>query len=510
MVKIKVTKGTSIPFANKNIEESTFKPIIDTFLKLIKINIDKIKSTNNMKYSLLSCIFLCFYEKRKKILNKNEIYDFIKNEIKEHKNKIVLSCFKIKESDSNIVTQKNYYLKLCHIFRINKCFIKLINIEHNSEEKIELNEDYIISHRKSIYINIFGHSFKAEKLKSPTNTKKLSTVKKRKFQNCLSIKKINKTKNEDKDDNEKEEDKENKIKSKILFNIVKENKGKEKTIFYSNKENEKKKKVQFFTTNIEILGKEEKKPNYLNKKRKTIFVTTKPNNCLIMPLFADESSNNHNNKENVSNINYSDNKKFEIASSSNKEMSYINNLANQFILYLKSPRIVTAIRNGNAYIRLNGKILLNYEDDPIINDLLKASMGEYLKFCGYIEYFMGNNKSLSDNEDDNDNDRIYYNKEKHLIENFKAKKKRCSFLINKIIIRLNQFLTEYDYIVRVIKDLYEHEKKINPLKELLHLIDNNKTILCKENILYFEKILFCEFDNATNFFMINYGLMNKI
>jgi hypothetical protein len=140
-------------------------------------------------------------------------------------------------------------------------------------------------------------------------------------------------------------------------------------------------------------------------------------------------------------------------------------------------------------------------------------MGEYFKFREYIEYFVGNKNILCDSEeDDNINKNLAHNKnnKKSIAENFKVKKKRCYFLINKIIIRLTQYLTEYEFLVEIIKDLYNHENNIHPLKELLNIIDNNINILCQENIFHLENILKAEFDNASNFFMINYGITNKV
>jgi hypothetical protein len=229
-----------------------------------------------------------------------------------------------------------------------------------------------------------------------------------------------------------------------------------------------------------------------------------------MPKFVDSSYDIKINikaekeEEYIFNKNNTNYRKYEIVSSSNKEISYINNLANQFVLNLKSPRLLNAIKTGKFYIKMNGQILLNYEDEPIINNLLKATMREYLKFCEYIKYLMGNKNELSDYDDNNDY--LSSNKEKQIVDSFKTIKKKCSFIINKIIIRLTQFITEYDFIVGVIKDLYEHDNNLNSLKELLYLIENNKNILCKENIFHFEKILNTEFDNASNFFMVNHGI----
>ena len=513
MVKIKGNKSSSPLFPSDKASKEKLKLFFDNFLRQIKANIDKIKVTKKKKYSLLSCIFLCFYQKKKNVLDKKEIADFILKEIKINKNKIVIPYVKKKDY---LVTQKNYHQKLYHILKTSNYFIKVINVESDSEDQIKLNEEYIISHKKSIYIKLFGRNSSDKKPKRKTKKRKRVRAKRRKFKKCLIARKNDKIDEDKRDNNEKQ--------NKILFNVIKgknNEKIKEMPFFNPINENEKEaKKIKFFTTKSEILDLENKKVNYLIKKRKNIFVTIKPetsyepkHNFLIMPKFADNSYdikiNIKKEKEDEISLNEKNytNRRYEIVSTSNKEISYINNLANQFILHLKSPRLVNAIKNGDHYIRVNGQILLNYEDDPIISNLLKAIMREYLNFCEYMEYFMGNKNDLSD---DDNNDIFSSNKENHIIDKFKTAKKKCLFIINKIITRLTQFITEYDFITKVIKDLWDCNHNLNSLKELLNLINNNENILCKENIFHFEKILNIEFDNASNFFMVKYGIINKI
>ena len=511
MVKIKSEKGLTASISAIKIPKEKCKLVIDSILRQIKKNIDKIKSIKNKKYSLLSCIFLCFCQKKKRILDKNEINEFIKKEIKFNKNKIVMSCTKSKKS---LVTQKTYCQKLNQILKESKYFIKVINMESDSEEELKLNEDYIISHKKNINIKLFGRHSNEDKPKRKAKIKNRKKVKskKRKFKNCLTVGRHDKIEDENNEITEKN--------NKLLFNVINNDnneKNKDKPMFHPDKENEKEfKKVKFFTTKPQNSEIESKKLTYLNKKRKNIFVTIRPNlkpspkqNNLIMPKFLDSSYDikinikTEKEEEYVLNKNNANYRKYEIISASNKEISYINNLANQFILNLKSPRLVNALKTGKLYIKMNGQILLNYEDEPIINNLLKATMREYLKFCEYIKYLMGNKNELSDYDN---NDYLSFNKEEQIVDNFKTIKKKCSFIINKLIIRLAQFITEYDFIVGVIKDLYAHDNNLNSLKELLNLIENNKNILCKENIFHFEKILNTEFDNACNFFMVNHGI----
>ena len=536
----KLSKSTS--FTNTKIPQHKLKQVVDAFLKQIKQEIDKIKLNKNKKYSLLSCVFLCFYEKKRGIIYKKELYDFIKKEINKNENKIITSCDHIKNSDKSIVTQYNYYHKLNYIFKTNRRFLKVRNMESKEGYQIELNYEYIKKHKENLFIKIFGYGLNGEKSKTPTKTTKSPTIKKRKFQKCLTsknnnkinseVKEINKEEKEvEKEEEEKEEEEEEKYeeekdeekkkekqqKKENLFNVVKVSKNKKVKIAPKNtsvRKGNNMKKIHFFSANIELSEFEKNEPKYLNKKRKSKLVATKTNSnhkYLVRPKFVDVSYSNKLNT--ISNQKNSSDNNSETTSTSNKELSYINKAGNQFVLNLKAPRLVNALKNGDNYIKINGKILFDIKDEPIIQDLLNAAMGEYFKFCEYIEYFMGNKNILSDSEeDDNINKNLAHNKnnKKSIAENFKIKKKRCYFLINKIITRLTQYLAEYEFLVEIIKDLYNHENNIHPLKELLNMIDRNINILCKENIFHLENILKTEFDNASNFFMINYGITNKV
>ena len=56
--------------SSSSVKTKTTKTKIDmpSFLKKIKHKVDKIKSgKKNKRYTLISCIFLCFLEKKKKI-----------------------------------------------------------------------------------------------------------------------------------------------------------------------------------------------------------------------------------------------------------------------------------------------------------------------------------------------------------------------------------------------------------------------------------------------------------
>ena len=156
MVKIKPLKNKKEKTNNKDQKEKC-KSDVFSFLKQIKGNIDKIKLSHNKHYSLLSCIFLCFFEKKKNILDKKEIYEFIKKEISKNSKKIISSHFKNSESEK--ITHKNYYPKVYQMLTRSNCFTKVINMESDSDDQIKLNEEYIISNKNKIYNHLFSDIF---------------------------------------------------------------------------------------------------------------------------------------------------------------------------------------------------------------------------------------------------------------------------------------------------------------------------------------------------------------
>ena len=221
----KLSKSTS--FTNTKIPQHKLKQVVDAFLKQIKQEIDKIKLNKNKKYSLLSCVFLCFYEKKRGIIYKKELYDFIKKEINKNENKIITSCDHIKNSDKSIVTQYNYYHKLNYIFKTNRRFLKVLNMESKEGYQIELNYEYIKKHKENLFLKIFGYGLNGEKSKTPTKTTKSPTIKKRKFQKCLTSKNNNKINSEVKEINKEEKednnDKVNNEELNKLDDLIKDN-----------------------------------------------------------------------------------------------------------------------------------------------------------------------------------------------------------------------------------------------------------------------------------------------
>lgn len=522
MVKLKSVKNKKVHLHKKN-QKPKQNSEFNSFLKEIKTNINKKKSSKNNLYSLFSCIFLCFHENKKKILDKKEICDFVKKEITENNNKIITYSLKLtkpKKSEFEIVTTRNYYPKLNHILNNSKCITKIVDMETNKEEQYELNEEYIIERK----IKIINHLFKPRSFPRIS----LSPLKRKhmKFEFCLSS--VNKKGKKYK--KEKGNDKKKDIKDKDIIN----DKAKEKSENYEedssiisskdtdiNEKNEKgeekdnnyTKKDIFENNKLEgkkIDKKNDKKNALLNQKRKNPF---KIDNCLRMPTFVekidkDDEDNKNKSNKNDQNINndMNDKKKDELISNSLNAKNAIIDQGQQFIILLKNKKFINMLKNdgnNNNNIRVNEHFLLNYQNTSISNFLTIAN-NEYAKFSELIVNILKNKEDIFDL---NDIDELFSDKILNKSEKFQIKKYRCSLLINRIITELSHFLLEYDFVVNVIKEIYENDKNSQALKDIINFIDKNKNILSKENITYFEQLLRTELNKTEIFYIINYDII---
>lgn len=103
-------------------------------LKMLKKYIDEIKSKGKM-YSLISVVFLLFYETGKEILSKNEINTLIKEEVLLNKNKIVSS----NSERCQLITINNYKTKIKDILKNRKFFIRTHNSKGEFAFKLKNN-----------------------------------------------------------------------------------------------------------------------------------------------------------------------------------------------------------------------------------------------------------------------------------------------------------------------------------------------------------------------------------
>ena len=452
----------------------------NSFLELVKNTIDKIKSTKTKKYSLSSCIFLCFYEKKKKILEKKEICDFIKKEILENNNRIINSNLKMPKAKVHIVTQKNYYIKLYHILLKSKCFTKVINMETNKEEQIELNEEYIHHRKNFIFRHLFGHNCNSEK--------SFTDKKYKKFKRINAIKSKNKR-------NKKNND---------ISNDKMNNSNQKESCQKTNKKENEKKEQDYKNDSIKETENEPVKiKKFLRKKRKRA-PTIDKNNMLVMPLFVNPSEcqnkidNKNEDDDDDKNINLEEIKE-EIISQSFKEIKNIVKTGEEFIVFLKNDKFLNFIKN-NDNKKNDIQKFFNSKDDILLHNFIKVAMENYMKFNELLGFF------LNDKENDSEIEDEINIKESDFINYFYKKKNFCILLIFRIISKLFSFILEFNFISEVIDEVSSYNKNSDDTKYIIDLFEKNKIVLNKENIKLLEKILKNELKNATNSYMIKNGI----
>ena len=447
-----------------------------SFLKLVKNKINEIKSDNSKekRYSLLSIIFLCFIENKKKILDRKLILDFVKDEVINNPNKIV-STFKFKNMKRDIITENNCYMKVYQILFKSKIFNNISNNEQN-DTNIELNLEFLDKRKNILYRQMFDEEL--HKSKKINNKKK-----RRKFDNSLSVIKIKTPKIDKKT-----------LKKNELINIEIDNKNNidvDSTIFSIKESSIKKKEDTSINNSIFIDNiKPEKKIEVIGNSiiisksllnLNSISQIDSNENSLVMPLFADDLFNDKERKYKFSSNEY----KRQMCSNTLKEINIIINKGKDFLSILNNPQLLNLLNMDNNYKKI-GFPILNLQNDNYIPSLLKFASDKYTELCKYLNFFLY----------------YKYDDASNLIDeafDIKLIKAKCSLLISGIITKLSQFLLEYNYFVDIIENIFKYRNNFI-LKEILNIINYDKDIISKDNIKYLENLLKLELDNAINYY----------
>ena len=449
-----------------------------SFLKIIKNKIISIKSSNdnNKKYSLISVIISCFIETGKSLITRSEIFEFVKNEVMNNPNKII-STHKFKKIKNDMVTEKNYLTKLYQSLSKNKIFKKIL-CDDKKNIGYELNYEFMNKRKYILYHEMFD-----EYLPKQNQGKRRKMIK---FENSLSVIKSKKPKilkNIELKKVSQEKEQKNNTTFEIdtsTFSIkeseIKVKKSEEPSINYSNSnlmESIKQldsKKMDFIDIN-----------NYIPKtstatKNKDIDDVSSNENSLIMPLFNDVIFNDKNLK--YKNLN-KENSKGE-CSNTLKEINIIINKGEEFLSLLKNPQLLNLLNSNGNYKKL-GTSLLSLQKDSYAHNLLKAASDNYTELCKYLDYFLYERKNECDSCDTE--------------SDIKLIKIKCGLIISSIITKLSQFLLEYNYLVEIIEEIFDYERNFI-LKEMLKIINNDKSILSKDNVDCLENLLKMELNNA--------------
>ena len=478
---------------SKKIKESEIKEDIYEFLEKIKKRVDKLKRGKKKEYSLLCCILLSFYENRKTILDKTLLNESVKKEIEENENKIISSYV---NNGHNVerVNLENYFPKFYRLIRRNNCFIPL----HN--EQIELNEQYIRNKKETVYRYIFGEKILNNKLRV-----KRRIIKK--------LRKINKKKKDDKNSIEEEEESSNN-QEKSIISLNDSQKKNEELSERSEKENyidleinendtSNNDSVQILSKESEIKKKKKKKGKRKKKKKKK---KKKKNNFEDEKekIIIDNELSLSNKDDNGSTINYSNNSlndsclKTQLSKDENndklieqkkeeKRESQIEAIKDIFIEKLiciikKAEEFLSLINKGISIesikdidnIMLDIQILYNYKDDIAFKNCLITAKNDSLELIKYFEHF------LDDNKKTNSNTNLDYKSEINM--------KNLQLLIYRIFTKLSQFILDYNFIEEIINNNLEKKNKYIVLKDIKIFLDENKSILNLDNVIYLEKL----------------------
>ena len=108
---------------------------INKFLSEVHSIIEYILKTKGKQYSILSCIFNCFYEKKSLLLSRQIIYNYILQDITNHKGKMITSFIENGSNTMQVINENNYIKKVSQILSRNKSLV----MENNNQFSIDIN-----------------------------------------------------------------------------------------------------------------------------------------------------------------------------------------------------------------------------------------------------------------------------------------------------------------------------------------------------------------------------------
>ena len=438
---------------------------IEEFLTKVNSIINSIRAEDGKQYSLLSCIFNCFYENKKLSLAKSIINDGVHQDILKYKNKMIISFVENGTNSMETINEGNYLKKIQTIISRNKC----ITVQG---DMVSIDVDFVHSHKLLIYRNLFGKEI--DIVKNSLKPKRVSKIK-----NSLGPKKIIK--------NFK------KIKQFDSSPITRGMKtGKDYDIEIVETENDdtditQKKKYspdkpillnrpEIYDYNISgikyiknnNIGNELRKPQFLEKKRRN-------------EIYIKNDQDSDEKSENV--IKYgedkSNDKKEEIIAE--KEILSLIENGKFFLSLFKDKEMLKAIEeqnkkmeNSDNYVK---KLLMSYENGSYLKNYLLMLNVDFNEFQRSINNLIITQDSLSKSDDK------FLTKFSTMNKIIMAKEK-CNLLIDKIIIKLKQLILEYNFIQKVLDNI-EINKNNNFIK-FQEVMSNVKKKKEREN--YFAEV----------------------
>ena len=409
-----VSHSISQPINTKaEVQKVPIENEIEEFLTKIHSLITNIRKEEGKQYSLLSCIFNCFYENKKLTLSKLTINDYIHQDVCTYKNKMIVSFVENGTNSMETINESNYLKKFQTIISRNKCLVV-------QGDNISIDLDFVHNHKLLIYRNLFGKEIDIVK----------SSLKKRKIKTSLGPKKIVKnikkisafaphvnnsnrglgmgalendyeigiveTENDDTDITHK------KIYPRIppLYNNRPDY-----TDYNINQ-------LNYINNNNNKFTNELRRPQFLEKKRRSEIYIKKD-------IDPDERS-------------VIENGKFFLSLFKDKEMLNIIEQQNK------------SMDNNDNYVR---RLLQNYENGSYLKNYLLMLNVDFNEFQRSIKNLIIAQESL--NKSENDKFLVKFT----VMNNIIMAKEKCNLLIDKIIIKLKQLILEYNFIKKVLGNI---------------------------------------------------------
>ena len=486
----------------KQHEKPSSQSDINTFLSQVNSKINEIRKYEQKKYSLLSCIFNCFYENQTLSLPMKVIYEYIYQDLMKYKNKMIISFVVNGTNSKETITEDNYYKKTSSIITKNKCLILLLDSQKG--DKISIDTNFVKSHKRLLFGNLFGKEEISQHLSSLKSTKHKSSS------NETCDNKIFNTTTEINDnsgilsendfeieiiDTEQEDAAE--APAPTSRKDSKKNINCNKRIYSPSSE-----KMNINNINHSFSNKSETDFQYLKKKRKSknfklnkIKEFTERKKRKYKKRLNNTIDHIETNIKEKSEITFSDQKEDDINKNKEKENEKEKEkkrekekkdeiiLENEIISLLDNGKMFLSLfKDKNALSELKHKknnfegedpfiktILVNYQNGDNINSYINMISEDFNEFQKSIKSLIEYKTSLNGSCDNKFLTKL------SVLNKIILNKEKCCILIDKIIVKIKQLLLEYKFIKKVLNSISENDSDIyKKLKEIAANTNNDQ------------------------------------
>ena len=428
------------------IQSPKYQETRDKFLSEINATILEIRKSENEKYSLLSTIFNCFYESKTTSLPRQTIYDYILQDTKNYKGKMIVSFVENGTNSMEIIDENNYIKKTHNILTRNKCLIQ------DTNNHISFDMKFILKNKNLMYRNLFGKNGKLfisahKKIKKLKNIKSIKNKSIKKKNNKIIPKK--ETTTEDVEDDYEIEILESEEEESNTIEIKKENNNISKDINPpTNDSNSTFSPISNNINNIDM-SSNQKDIILLNKKRK--------NNTNILKDDEDRKE-----------------KKEIIAE---KEILSLIEEGKIFLSLFKDKELINEFENpkddkdeDNSFIK---SIILNYYNNDTLKQYLDILNNDFTEFQNSLKTLIDYKTTF---DDSNTNKFIA---KFSIMNKIILGKEKCNILIDKIVIKLKQLILEYNFIKKALNNV--DDKKAEFYQKFKEIMAKESKIEDKDN-----------------------------